>query len=327
MEGVVYGKKVFILNSYSPQDVCGAPQYKGVLKALKENILNDLQIESYFLDSKRLSKRDVKRHIAEAVKRIKRFHPDLLITVDDLAFTVGLKYFLNADFPIVFSGVNRPLKEYNKEYHLFNSEGFPLKKVVGVYEKLFIKEQIEFLQMLFGKKEFKVAVVYSTDFIGTILKNQLVDEVKGTPFEEYFVFYPVAAFKEVKAAVEAIKKNKSILAYFPFVTSVWDEEKKEYLDPGRVAPYLISHLCLLDLFPNSAGAKKLGYFGGVAIDFFAMGYQAGIMGVKLLQGYKPSDIKVENAQKYVILINKRRLKPCGISISPTLLNLVDEVIQ
>jgi len=323
---LAYGKSVFILNSYNKEDLCGGPQYQGVLKALKENFLTGLELEEYFLDSKRLSQKEVQKKIDEAVKKIRIFDPNVLVVVDDLAFKVALTHFLNKkDLVIVFSGVNRPLEDYNQEFNFLDGLK-PTKNVVGVYENLFMKEQIEFLQFILGKN-FNIALLYSTDFMGKILKRQIIDELKNTPYINMLVTFPITTMNDLQRAVQEISRRADIKAYMPLVMSVLDEKTNRNLTPGEVAPFLISHLCLLDVFPNNKGAIKTGYFGGVGIDFFAMGYQAGMMAVRLLNGYSLSKMKVEYAREYTILINKKRADSCGVYLPPEILNMADEVVE
>ena len=323
----VYGqKKVFILNSYHKTDTCGGPRYQGVLKALTENIHSDIQIGQYFLDSKRLSEKQIKKIIAEALDKIKNFHPDLLVVVDDLAFQVALKNFLGSkNMFIVFSGVNSPLEEYNEEFHFL--EGLrPTKNVIGVYEHLFTKEQIEFLELIFGEN-FKIALLHSTDLMGNILKNQVITELKATPYLNKIKIFPISNLKDLQKTIKKLAHKKEIKAYMPYTMSVRDEKNKRHLTIKEIAPILINNLSILDVSANNKIFARLGFFGGVGPDFFAMGYQAGIMATKLLQNYPFSRLRVEYARNYCIIINKKRAEQCNVHLPPDILNLADEVIE
>ena len=323
----VYGqKKVFILNSYHKTDTCGGPQYQGVLKALTENIHSDLQIDQYFLDSKRLSEKQLKNRIVEALEKIKNFHPDILMVLDDLAFKIALENFLDSkNMFIIFSGINRPLEEYNEEFHFL--EGLkPTKNAIGVYENLFMKEQIEFLKLIFGEN-FKIALLHSTDFMGNILKKQVLAELKATPYLKTIEVFPISNLKELQKTIKKLRYKKEIKVYIPYTMSVWDENNKRHLTVKELAPILTQNLSILDVSSNNKIFAKLGFFGGVGPDFFAMGYQAGIMAAKLIQNFPLSRLRVEYARNYRIIINKKRAEECNVHLTPEILNLADEVIE
>jgi putative tryptophan/tyrosine transport system substrate-binding protein len=78
--------------------------------------------------------------------------------------------------------------------------------------------------------------------------------------------------------------------------------------------------------PPGAASDLLEGYGDHA-DCPTLAQRAGHFVGKVLQGAKPADLPVEQPMKYHLASNLKTAKALGITISPTFLFLVDEVIK
>ncbi|MGB9710341.1 MAG: ABC transporter substrate-binding protein [Thermodesulfovibrio sp.] len=313
-------RTVFILSSYDDKDVCGQPQVQGAIDALKRDF-SDLTIEVTYLDSRRISHQELEKRCDDFTEKVKSRKPLLILTTDDAAFQCAAKHFMGEEIPVVFSGINVTPEHYNEKYH-FLRERKPIKNFTGVYERLFIPRQIELVEALTGKVD-KVAVIYSRDFTGETLKEQVIYELKDRVLKTRIVFYPVSNFSELNKASEELNKRKDIIAYFPFVMSIKNDKILTIRD---VAQILTGKIKKIDLAINKQFVE-LGFFGGFSVDFYQMGYRAGQMASHVLKTGKIKDIEVEDADKYVKVINLKRARDINLSLTDKVISLFDEVIK
>jgi ABC-type uncharacterized transport system substrate-binding protein len=77
-------------------------------------------------------------------------------------------------------------------------------------------------------------------------------------------------------------------------------------------------------FPESA---KAGGFAAYGIDFIDLWRRAATFVDKILKGTNPADIPVEQATKFVTIVNAKTAKAIGVEVPTTLLARADEVIE
>ena len=98
----------------------------------------------------------------------------------------------------------------------------------------------------------------------------------------------------------------------------------------RSAPGLLAELALKQRLPTIFGSRDNIAAGGLmsyAPDHHDLIRRAAIYIDKILRGAKPSEIPVEQASTYQLVINLRTAKALGLTIPPTLLARADEVIE
>jgi len=313
--------------SYAKNDPCGGPQYRGTIAALKREGFSEAKITSYFLNSRTIDRKRLQKRIDDARRLRMDVRPDVTIAIDDLAFQVLAPDYVDDSGKgyLVFSGLNITPEEYNKRF-LFHVDRVPVKRITGVYEKLFIQKQLKFFSLLMGKKQGKVVLLYSDDPVGHIVKNQIVREIKGSAYEHMVDPVKVSTIDDLMAAARALQDDPKVSAYFPIVLSVKGRGPGKTLTMREIAPLLASMIKKPDLTINSSFVD-LGLWGGVSIDFYHMGYEAGELAALLLKGYEIRKIKIKDAEKAMVVINLNRNRELDIKLPPVIMGMVDRFVQ
>lgn len=317
---------VLLVGSYDQNDACGRPQYEAALEALKQGGFGGLSSKAYFLDQRTASRDDLLKSVEQIKRDIRSIKPRLVLTFDDPAFAmIYEEVLLQKGSQMVFSGVNRRLEDYN-ERAAFLDGRMPVANITGVYEYLFMRDQLSMLEAVLKRSVNKVAVLHSTDAVGIILKDQILAELKNTPYASRIVFFAAGDVPAMLAHARTINDDKSIDAYIPVTMSVDDPADGKRKTMVQLAPMLTRSIRKIDLALNSSFAEY-GFFGGVSIDFYQMGFQTGFIASKLLKGGAVKGAPVEDARRSIIAINRKRMQELGIRLSPEARSIVDKWIE
>lgn len=321
-----YAAEIFLVASYHENDVCGRPQYEAAMDALKQGGFSNLSSKGYFLDTRVRSREDVLKDIDQIKKDIRSQKPKFVFTIDDPAFAMLYEEILKQpETRLVFTGLNRSLDYYNERAQFLNKRQ-PAANITGIFEYIFMREQFEMLEALLKKPLRKVAVLHSTDPVGNILKDQIINELKGSKYQDSLVILPAEDIPAMLKQAKVINDSRDIDAYIPVTMSVLDPKDNTRKTMEHVAPMLTRSIRKIDISLNSS-FTEYGFFGGVSIDFYQMGFQSGFQAVKLLKGASIKEIPVEDAKRSIIAINRKRMQELGIKLNTDTQGIVDRWIN
>lgn len=317
-------KKIMLVHSYEPGQVCGQPQADGILSGLaKAGFIEgkNLQVEQFFMDTKRnyTTAEQIEARGALALKKIQEFNPDLVITIDDNAAKTVMLPLAGTETPVVFCGINNQPENYNQQKQFMESRKRPGANVTGVYEKLHITKALDVMHAITGLQ--KAAVIVDGSPSGDAVKIQIEKEMASSKSSVELVYYQVASFEEFKHAIRAINKDPDTGAVYPVAVTL----QTRYNQPVT-AQEIFSWLLTNSKKPEMAANyffSRLGMFGGVAVDFLAMGEQAGQKAAAILQGLPGGDIPIDDARDQSLVFNLERARQLGINIPIDILSAAD----
>lgn len=321
--------RVFILHSYEKNHVCGQPQNDGILAMLKSARFTEnenLDVQFYYMDTKRKNNTRVliEKQAAIALEKIRKFKPDVLVTLDDNAFrSVALK-LVDSGIPIVFSGMNGQPETYNQQKRFMNSRANPGHNITGVYEKLHIADAIRVHSRLFPDLK-KVLVITDQSPTGRAINIQIKLELNAESIPIDWEIKVVTNWDEYKAEIISANNNPEIGAIYPVALLLKDQKDNTY-----TAPQILKWTTQVSKKPELAvnfGLLRMGLFGGAAVDFYAMGEQAGKMVERILKGKNTGEIPIEDASRIALAFNLKRARQLQITIPDEILLASDEIIK
>ena len=321
-------RRIFILHSYEAGHACGQPQHDGLIEALEKAGYTegrDFEIRAYFMDTKRHNNTP---ELIEAEARIARtqiddYRPHVVVPLDDNAFrTVGLK-LAGASVAVVFSGLNGQPEDYNRQQRFMDSRSRPGRNITGVYEKLHIADAIRVHTRLFSKMQ-RVRIYVDASPTGQAISRQIRIELAQEPIPCDWEMTEIADWEQYQQEILAVNGDETVGAIYPAVLMLKDRRQKTYT-AGEIFAWTAAHSRKTEIPLNFAFAR-MGLFGGAAVDFHAMGVQAGKMVVSILGGTAPGEIAIADAEKYALVFNLKRAAQLGVEIPADVLMAADEVI-
>jgi ABC-type uncharacterized transport system substrate-binding protein len=315
--------RVFILHSYEKDHVCGQPQAEGVIVALKDAGFDDknMDIQSFYMNTKRKPE-FIEQQAGIALKTIREFKPDVLVTFDDNAFRTVALQLVDTSIGIVFSGMNGQPENYNKTKRFLECRKKPGHNVTGVYEFLYLVDAIRIHSVIFpGLIETRIIIEMDSP-TGKAVYNQIKLELKDLPKEKWSIRV-VGNLEEYKAELKAANADSSVGAIYPVALLLRDKQGKIH-----TAPEIFKLTTLISKKPElvvNYAFCKMGLFGGAAVDFVAMGKQAGVKVASILNGTNPGSIPIENAENYALAFNLDRARQLKIKIPEEILAAADDI--
>jgi len=321
-------RRIFILHSYESGHVCGQPQHDGVIGALGDAGFKDrenLEIRSYFMDTKR--KNNTPELIDEqariALKAIRSFRPDVLVTLDDNAFRTVALDLVDEPVSIVFCGMNGQPEDYNKTRRFMESRARPGHNITGVYEKLHFVDAIRVHSKLFpGLK--KIWIFLDMSPTGLAIHRQIKLEMAKEQIPCSYEIRVAKGWEDYQRGIQLSNQDPEVGAIYPVAVLLKDRSGTTYTAP-EIFAWTIRNSRKPEIAVNYA-FTKMGLFGGAAVDFWSMGRQAGQMVIKILRGKNPGRIPIEEAERYALVFNLKRAKQLRIEIPPDVLMAADEII-
>lgn len=162
----------------------------------------------------------------------------------------------------------------------------------------------------------RLGFIGSSSILATVELSALQSVAGQFAFE--IVRHPVGGLDDVEGAVAASLRDGVGALYV-------SGEPLLYTNMARILPLVTAPgKPTVGTYPEWGRAGLLMSYSADLIDDFR---RAGIYAAKILTGAKPADLPIEQASKFVLVLNLRIARSLGVTVPDRLLTLADEVIE
>ncbi|MCM8535028.1 MAG: hypothetical protein NE334_03745 [Lentisphaeraceae bacterium] len=292
----VNSHKVLIIDSYGPKNDWSSTIIKAIHREFnKENTLNEYQIKSVHLRSKKKKKMELKETITTTVKTIENWQPDIIIACDDNASKYIVKPFLkDSEIPVIFCGINWSLSEY----------GYPYKNTTGILEVSHIIPALNYIKP-YCKGErigFMFSDTYSERKILTSFQQKLQEDIK---------IWPVETFEELQSKFKKAQEECDILLLgeLASIEGFSNNGMKELVESNTIVPTLTDSPLMVDyaMMCLPKQAEEHGSWSAKTAK-------------RILNGESPESIPIAENKNAIFHINKTIYTKLGINLPQTLMD-------
>ncbi len=294
------GKKILWIDAYHQGYGWSDGIEEGVRSAVEGT---GAELKVHRMDTKRNTSEEFIINAADEAKAvIEEYGPDIVIASDDNASKhLVVKYYKDADLPIVFNGVNWSVEEY----------GYPFSNVTGMIEVNAADELVDILlSMTDGDR-----IGYLTSDVITEKKD--IDNTRKV-FDFEFEHKLVKTMDEWKEAFKEFQNKYDVVVLQNNAgINDWDEdEAARFAEAETKVP--------TGSFYDWMAPYSLVVYGKVAQE---QGEYAVKTAFEILDGKKPGDIPLVKNERGQIFINAKIAESAQIEVPAELIEAADTIIE
>lgn len=323
--------RLFIVHAYGPDNPTALPQERGLLKKLAQAGWQEgknLKMARFFMDTKEhyISPEQIHQRGVIALERIRQFNPDIVVTIDDNAFTEVAPALTRSGIPVVFTGLNTPPEVYGYRFPFMAQRKQRQIEITGVYENLHIHKALEIMHHLLKLSgDDRMAILLDASPTGMGIRLQLDQELKQLPFRKQIDIHTVSTLQAYTRLLRQLSANPHVRAVYAGALKL-KVSATEAWNALKIARWTRQHNHIPEM-TLSFSLVKAGYMGGIALDMEKMGEQAGEKVARILAGTPAHALPIEDANYYALVFNLKRVRELSLSLPDSLILAADKLYE
>ncbi|WP_434631044.1 ABC transporter substrate-binding protein [Thermoanaerobacterium thermosaccharolyticum] len=212
--------------------------------------------------------------------------------------------------PIVFTAVTDPVAA-----GLVKSFDKPGGNVTGTSDMEPINDQLKLIKDLVpGAK--RIGIIYNAGEVNSTVQVKIAkDDAASLGYS--IVEATVSNSSEVNQAAQSLVGK---------VDAIWLPTDNTVAS-SVAAIIKVANSAKIPVVAAEKGMVEGGSLATLGISYSDLGYQAGLMAIKILKGEKPENIKVETAKNLQLIINQKEADAIGLKIPDSIMKKAQEVIK
>ncbi|WKV09796.1 ABC transporter substrate-binding protein [Thermoanaerobacterium sp. CMT5567-10] len=212
--------------------------------------------------------------------------------------------------PIVFTAVTDPVAA-----GLVSSLDKPGGNVTGTSDMEPINDQLKLIKDLVpGAK--RIGIIYNAGEVNSTVQVKIAkDDAASLGYS--IVEATVSNSSEVNQAAQSLVGK---------VDAIWLPTDNTVAS-SIAAIIKVANSAKIPVVAAEKGMVEGGSLATLGISYSDLGYQAGLMAIKILKGEKPANIKVETAKDLQLIINQKEADAIGLKIPDSIMKKAQEVIK
>ncbi|MDI3477969.1 MAG: putative tryptophan/tyrosine transport system substrate-binding protein [Thermoanaerobacterium sp.] len=212
--------------------------------------------------------------------------------------------------PIVFTAVTDPVAA-----GLVSSLDKPGGNVTGTSDMEPINDQLKLIKDLVpGAK--RIGIIYNAGEVNSTVQVKIAkDDAASLGYS--IVEATVSNSSEVNQAAQSLVGK---------VDAIWLPTDNTVAS-SIAAIIKVANSAKIPVVAAEKGMVEGGSLATLGISYSDLGYQAGLMAIKILNGEKPANIKVETAKDLQLIINQKEADAIGLKIPDSIMKKAQEVIK
>lgn len=246
---------------------------------------------------------EARKQVAEILRK----SPSVVVTLGSVATEAAVA--ATKEVPIVFAMVLNPVAS-----GLVREMGPTGRNLTGVAMDIPIRYQFESIQTICGRKVRRIGVLYDEAETGQVVAEART-VAEGMNLE--IVAERIERGADIPGAMDRIVHNADVLWMVA--------DGRVYTEPTTEFVILETLRWRLPLFGISRPYVEAGALMALTCDYEGLGWQAGRLVARILDGTPPGAIPIEGPQVVHHVINPRTASKIGVEIPPDLLRRAQKV--
>ncbi|HHV75262.1 sugar ABC transporter substrate-binding protein [Thermoanaerobacterium sp. PSU-2] len=277
---------------------------EGFIKALKDNGYEEGKNVTYI-------KENAQGDMSTAETIAKKFvdkNVDLIFSIATPTTQAVKK--ATSTIPIVFTAVTDPVAA-----GLVKSLDNPGGNVTGTSDMEPINDQLKLIKDLVPDAK-RIGIIYNAGEVNSTVQVKIAkDDAAKLGFSVKEA--TVSNSSEVSQAAQSLVGK---------VDAIWLPTDNTVAS-SVAAIIKVTNSAKIPVIAAEKGMVEGGSLATLGISYSDLGYQAGLMAIKILKGEKPANIKVETAKNLQLILNQKEADAIGFKIPDSIMKKAQEVIK